>query len=213
MGELLDAAIAGPSMISMPPGIIPVPMMREMLADDRTLDALDFAGVRERVVAATHTQRGRGLATLGARGRVRRGRPRRTTAHRFGAGSRRGRRPARVVGDRHRRAPTQAAALGRTLGGSDLRAVGDALAAAATAYHAVKENAVLAQVAGGYVSLRELQRAIADGIDERGVVLDRASPALGRIRRNLSQAQADARDRVGAVLGRPGSPRRFRTTS
>ena len=41
---------------------------------------------------------------------------------------------------------------------------------------------------------------IVDAIDERGAVLDRASPALGRIRRSLAQAQADARDRVGAIL-------------
>ncbi|MGC1380029.1 MAG: hypothetical protein WA814_03260, partial [Candidatus Baltobacteraceae bacterium] len=33
-----------------------------MLADARTLEALDFANVRDRVVAATHTQRGRSLA-------------------------------------------------------------------------------------------------------------------------------------------------------
>ena len=31
-------------------------------------------------------------------------------------------------------------------------------------------------------------------------MLDRASPALGRIRRSLAQAQDDARDRVGAIL-------------
>ena len=171
-----------------------------MLADDRTLDALDFAGVRERVVAATHTQRGRGLAQVlvpaGEFDAVVRVEQQRTAAARdLVAGA-----DLHVSSAIDTAELTQAAALGRTLGGSDLRAVGDALAAAATAYHAVKENAVLAQVAGGYLSLRELQRAIADGIDERGVVLDRASPALGRIRRNLSQAQADARDRVGAVL-------------
>jgi DNA mismatch repair protein MutS2 len=95
---------------------------------------------------------------------------------------------------------TQAAALGRTLGAAELRAVGDALAAAAAAHGAIRENATLAVVAGGYLSLRDLQRAIVDGIDERGVVLDRASIALGRIRRNLSQAHVDARDRVGAIL-------------
>ena len=32
------------------------------IADSRTLDALDFASVRDRVVGATRTQRGRGLA-------------------------------------------------------------------------------------------------------------------------------------------------------
>lgn len=171
-----------------------------MLADERTLDALDFGGVRDRVVAATHTQRGRALAAaLGPSedfdGEVRR-EQRRTAAARDLVAS----------VDLHVAAAvdtadlTQAAALGRTLGPSELRAVADALAAAASACAAVRENAVLAEVAAGHVSLRDLQRAIADGIDERGTVLDRASPALGRIRRSLTQAQSDARDRVGAIL-------------
>ncbi|HXM06998.1 MAG TPA: hypothetical protein VN936_06025, partial [Candidatus Acidoferrum sp.] len=95
---------------------------------------------------------------------------------------------------------TQTASLGRTLGPSELRAVGDALAAAAAAYNAVREDAVLREVAAGYVQLRDVQRAIVDGIDERGAVLDRASPALARIRRSMAQAQADARDRVGSIL-------------
>ncbi|MGB8520283.1 MAG: Smr/MutS family protein, partial [Candidatus Tumulicola sp.] len=67
-------------------------------------------------------------------------------------------------------------------------------------YNAVRSDMVLGAVAAAYTPLRELQRAIADGIDERGLVLDRASPALGRIRRSLAQAQGDARDRVGAIL-------------
>ena len=95
---------------------------------------------------------------------------------------------------------TAGAALGRTLGATELRAVGDALAAAAAAYNAARESEVLAPVLAGYAPLRELQRALTDAIDERGVVLDRASPALGRIRRGLAQAGADARDRVGAIL-------------
>ncbi|HKU82161.1 MAG TPA: Smr/MutS family protein [Candidatus Tumulicola sp.] len=171
-----------------------------MLADERTLEALDFAGVRDRVVAATHTRRG---GTLAQRlypsedfdGEVRREQRRTAAARDLIAGA-----------DLHVGAAidtadlTQAAALGRTLGAADLRAVADALAAAASAHAAVRENAVLSEAAAGYVSLRELQRAIADGIDERGAVLDRASPALGRIRRSLVQAQSDARDRVGSIL-------------
>ena len=43
------------------------------------------------------------------------------------------------AGDRHRRAH-EAAALGRTLGPSDLRAVGDAIAAAAAARNAMREK-------------------------------------------------------------------------
>ena len=33
-----------------------------MLADERTLEALDFAGILARVVGATHTERGRAFA-------------------------------------------------------------------------------------------------------------------------------------------------------
>ena len=95
---------------------------------------------------------------------------------------------------------TQTAQLGRTLAGSDLRSIGDALAAAASAHRAIHEHPDLGTVASQYVPLREVQRAIVNAIDERGVVLDRASHALSRIRRGLAQAQADARDRVGAIL-------------
>ena len=167
-------------------------------ADERTLEALDFAGVLDRVVAATRTQRGRRLAE------------RLAPVEFAGVGLEQARTNATrdlVAGADFHVLPatdtaelTQAAELGRTLSGSDLRAVSDALAAAGAAHNAMRADAVLAPVTSGYTPLRELQRAIADGIDERGTVLDRASPALGRIRRNLAQAQGDARDRVGAIL-------------
>lgn len=168
-------------------------------ADARTLEALDFAGVRERVVAAARTQRGRalvramtpsvdfaGVAVAQQRTSAARDLVARADLHVL---------PAADTAEL-----TQAAILGRTLAGTDLRSVADALVAAAAACDAVRDNATLAEVTRNYVPLRELQRSIADGIDERGAVLDRASPALGRIRRSLTQAQGDARDRVGAVL-------------
>lgn len=171
-----------------------------MLADERTLEALDFAGVRERVVVATRTQRGRTLAEGLAPsedfdGEVRR-EQRRTAAARDLLAST----DLHVAAAVDTAELTQAASLGRTLGAAELRSIADALAAAASAHAAVRENPVLAQAVVGYVPLRDLQRAISDGIDERGTVFDRASPALGRIRRSLSQAQSDARDRVGAIL-------------
>ncbi len=95
---------------------------------------------------------------------------------------------------------TEAAAAGRTLGAGDLRAIGEAISSAAAAHRAVSGQAEMEDVLAGYTPLRELGRAIVDAIDERGAVLDRASPALGRIRRQLSAAQADARDRVSAIL-------------
>ncbi|MGA8533612.1 MAG: Smr/MutS family protein [Candidatus Tumulicola sp.] len=170
-----------------------------MLADERTLEALDFASVRERVVAATRTHRGRRLASnlvpTTYFSVVRLEQIRTNAARDLIAGA-----DLHVLPAVDTAEFTQAAALGRTLAAGDLRAVGEALAAAAAAYNAVRENATLAAVTAGYRSLRDLQRAILDGIDERGVVLDRASPALGRLRRNLAQAQIDARDRVGAIL-------------
>lgn len=171
-----------------------------MLSDERTLEAIDFASVRDRVVAATRTARGKRhaaamIASTDFDGVVR-FEQRRTEAARDLVV----RADLHVVAAIDTEALTAAAALGRTLGSLELRAVGDAIAAAAAAYNAVREEATLVSVAGGYVPLRDLQRSITDGIDERGAVLDRASPALGRIRRNLSQAHVDARDRVGAIL-------------
>jgi DNA mismatch repair protein MutS2 len=170
-----------------------------LLADERTLEALDFASVRDRVAGATRSQRGRSLATAMAPATdfdaVRTEQARTTAARDLVASA-----DLHVVSAIDTADLTQAAALGRTLGSAELRAIGDAIAAAAAAYTAVRLDPTLASVVTGYTPLRELQHAIVDGIDERGTVLDRASPALGRIRRSLSQAQVDARDRVGAIL-------------
>ncbi|HUA07868.1 MAG TPA: Smr/MutS family protein [Candidatus Acidoferrales bacterium] len=172
-----------------------------MLADERTLSALDFATVRERVVTATRTQRGRASAaaleplTDFALVRLEQGRT--SLVRDLVVGS-----DLHVLAAIDTAELTQAAAQGRTLGPGDLRATGDAIAAAAAAAGALREvkHEALAAITAPYTNLRELQRALVDAIDERGVVLDRASPALSRIRRSLSQAQSDARDRVGSIL-------------
>ncbi|MGD0966828.1 MAG: Smr/MutS family protein [Candidatus Aquilonibacter sp.] len=172
-----------------------------MLADERTLEALDFATVLERVVAATHTQRGRvraaQLEPLVDFALVRLEQGRTSLVRDLVAGNDLHVLPAIDTGTL-----TEAAALGRTLAPADLRAVGDAIAAAAAAANALREvkHEALAAITAPYTNLRDLHRALTDAIDERGTVLDRASPALGRIRRNLAQAQNDARDRVGAIL-------------
>lgn len=171
------------------------------LADSRTLDALDFASVRERVVNATRTARGKTRAAQlepfvdFALVRLELGRT--SLVRDLVAGSDLHALPAIDPADL-----TEAAALGRTLGASDLRATGDALAAAAAAANALREvkHPALTAITAPYTPLRDLQRALTDAIDERGTVLDRASPALGRIRRSLSQAQHDARDRVGQIV-------------
>jgi len=169
------------------------------LADSRTLEALDFTGVRDRVVAATHTQRGHAralaLEPYADYEMVRREQRRTEAVRSLLAGA-----DLQIMRAVETAPLTEAAALGRTLAAGDLRAIGDALSAAASAYRAAHEHADLGDVVASYTPLREVTRAIVDAIDERGTVLERASPALGRIRRGLSQAQADARERVTSIL-------------
>ncbi|HEY2554673.1 MAG TPA: hypothetical protein VGI15_05425, partial [Candidatus Cybelea sp.] len=169
------------------------------LADARTLDALDFARVRERVVSATRTQRGRALADdmlPDSNFAVVRREQLRTEAMRSLAAS-----ADVTIMPAIDTAPfSEAAQVGRTLAAAELRSVGDALAAAAAAHKAVREHPDLASVVAPYTPLRELQHSLVDAIDERGTVLDRASPALGRIRRGLIAAQGEARDRISSIL-------------
>ena len=169
------------------------------LADPRTLEAIDFAGVRERVVGLTHTERGKALASqlspLMDFAEVRREQLRTEALRSLVAAG-----ELHVMRAVDTEPLTTAAQLGRALAGSDLRAIGDAVAAAASAHNAVREHAELAGVVAAYTPLHELQRSIVNALDERGVVLDRASHALGRIRRSLAQAQADARDRISSIL-------------
>jgi DNA mismatch repair protein MutS2 len=170
------------------------------IADARTLETLDFAGIRERVVAGTHTERGRALAGAVAPltdfQAVVRAQLATAAVRELVAGA-----------DFHVRravetAPiTESAAIGRTLSGTDLRAVAEALASAAAAYRAVRarpSDAVAALVAP-YAPTGDLVAALTDAIDERGAVQDRASATLARVRRSLMQAQGEARERVGSI--------------
>lgn len=162
--------------------------------------ALDFSSVRDRVVAHAHTERGRALAIdltpLDDFAAVRRAQALTAEVRELVAGF--GFHVGRAVDTA---TLTQSAALGRTLGGLDLRSVADALASAATAYRATRvvSGGEIAAITVPYVALNELVRALTDALDERGVVTDRASPALSRIRRGLIQAQSDARERVGSI--------------
>lgn len=171
------------------------------LADERTLETLDFARVRDRVVRETRTDRGRSFAQQLA--------------------------PlvdfARVIDEQAATAEMrevlvqtdlyvmpavdthelgQRASIGTTLAATELRSVGDAIAACAAAQEALRAHPspALESLAAQYRSLKAVQRSLTDALDERGAVQDRASPALARIRRNIQQAQADARDRVTALL-------------
>ncbi len=86
-----------------------------------------------------------------------------------------------------------------------MRSLAEAIGAAAAAFNKTREYSgdALVPVTAPYRPLKDLQRALTDAIDERGTVLDRASPALGRIRKNLQNAQREARDRVSALLRSP----------
>jgi DNA mismatch repair protein MutS2 len=95
------------------------------------------------------------------------------------------------------------AARGVPIPALELRAVADALGAAAYAARTIRESdatPLLRERVSAFRPLPTIAARIVDAIDERGTVLDRASPALGRIRRGIAQAQDDARERAAAIL-------------
>lgn len=97
-------------------------------------------------------------------------------------------------------------ARGVPVAAPDLRAIADALAAAAYAARTIRESdhtPLLRERIAGFRALPALVARITDAIDERGFVLDRASAALGRLRRGIGQAQDDARERAAALLRSP----------
>ena len=99
------------------------------------------------------------------------------------------------------------AARGASLGGEELRDVGIALGAADAAVRRIRAAAgdapTLSARCGAVNYLSAITKRLGDALDERGGVLDRASPALGRIRRQAASAQDEARDRCQAILRSP----------
>ena len=173
-----------------------------MFVDERSLDALDFARVRDRVAAATHAARAferavamepsadtalvrRLIAETGEMRLLLR-------AHAFS--------PARIADVD---AALEVAARGAPVAAHELRAIADALAAGGAAVRAIRdadaELPALRERIAPFRSLPTIVTRIADAIDERGAVLDRASPALARMRRAIGQAQDDARERTAAL--------------
>lgn len=100
-------------------------------------------------------------------------------------------------------AAVELAERGSALPPGELRAIADALAASAAAVRAIREADLdlpaLRERAGGYHALPGLVVRVTEAIDERGNVLDRASPALARTRRAIAHAQDEARERTGAL--------------
>lgn len=171
------------------------------LADERTLETLDFANIRDRVIAKTQTQRGRAdagrLVPLSDFGAVRYEQAATAQIRELVAGSDLVIQRAIDTQD-----ATGAAARGTRLSTQELREVAQAISASAGVFNKLREasSEILASIVVRYRPLREVQAAILDAIDERGSVLDHASGSLSRIRRNLAQANVDARDRVASML-------------
>lgn len=174
------------------------------LADDRTLEVLDFPAIRELVGRHTMTDR----ATLRARGLVPYTDVAMVRLEQTATREMRGIASdaafalprTREVGEALARA-----ARGSSLAADELRDIGVALAAADAAVRRIRASAahVLQARCAGSQPLVEVAAAIDRAIGERGEVLDRASPALARMRRNAIHAQDDARDRCAAILRQP----------
>jgi DNA mismatch repair protein MutS2 len=171
------------------------------LADERSLAALDFAAIRARLArhAATDRAHERALALVpsgdlelvrleqAATGEMR--------AIAFDAAFT----LPRVVETRD---AVARAARGATLPPEALRAIAIALAAAEAAVRRIDaaDAPVLHARCAGAMPLGGLARRIDDAVGEQGEVLDRASPALARIRRGVAHAIEEARARCQSLL-------------
>ena len=176
--------------------------MTGQVIDERGLDVLDFQRIRERYAGQTHAPRSqaRALACEPAadfdlvRTLVGETDEMRTLARDAGFGMQR-------IDDVDE--AIASAARGVSLPARDLRAIADALAAAAAAVRAIREAdagvPLLRARCEPFRALPQIVARVTDAIDERGAILDRASPALARIRRGIAQAQDDARDRAAAI--------------
>jgi len=171
------------------------------LADARTLEALDFFAVRELVALQTTTDR----AGVRARSmvphvaidavRLEQGATveMRAIANDAGFSIQRSREVGELVA---------LAARGGALTPEDLRDVGGALASADAAVRGVRAGLapILQARSAAARPLPEVAAAIDRAVGEDGQILDRASPALAKIRRAAAHAQNDARDRCATIL-------------
>jgi DNA mismatch repair protein MutS2 len=172
------------------------------MLDARGCDVLDFGRIRERLAGATHA--------VGAYARALEVEPSVDFAYvrRLVAETAEMRELLRDGGLGLTQIADVASALATAaravpIAALELRAIADALAAAAYAARMVRESdrtPLLRERIAGFVALPSVVNRVTDAIDERGAVLDRASPALARIRRGIAQAQDDARERAAALL-------------
>ena len=173
-----------------------------MLIDERSLDVLDFARVREALAGQTHSPgafaRAQSLVPTEDFDEVRRliAETGEMRTLRSGEGI-----SIAQVDDVELSVAT--AARGVSIAASELRAIGNALAAANAAVRRIRESIgapLLVERCAPFLALPRLSAAIADAIGERAEILDRASPALSRIRRGIASAQNEARDRATAIV-------------
>ncbi|HEX3452601.1 MAG TPA: MutS2/Smr-associated SH3 domain-containing protein, partial [Solirubrobacteraceae bacterium] len=174
----------------------------DALIDERGLEVLDFQRIRERYAGQTHAPRSHALALACepstdfalVRRLVGETTEMRALVEDAGFSMQR-------IDDVDEAIAT--AARGIPLPARELRSLADALAAAAAAVKAVREAEtevpLLRERSAPFRALPQIVHRIHDAIDERGAILDRASPALARIRRSMQQAQDDARDRAAAI--------------
>ncbi len=180
-------------------------MTSPIIADERSLDVLDFDALRSLVAKQTMTDRGtiraRELLPHADLALVRLEQSATTEMRGIASDGGFALPRTRDVGE-----AIALAARGGSLGAEELREVGIALAAADAAVRRVRAAAsapVLQARCAGARMLPEVAAAIDRAIGEGGEVLDRASPALARLRRNALGAQDEARDRCAAILRSP----------
>ncbi len=179
-----DAAVRGPA-----------------LADERTLQVLDFDAIRRLVAHETMTDRGtaraRAIAPARELAAIRDEQSATSEMRTIVAHDGFGLPRVTDTGDAIARA-----ARGSVLGAEDLHEIAIAAAAADAAVRRVRaaDAPVLKARCTGAVSLQGVAGRIDHAIGERGEVLDRASPALARIRRSVVVAHEQARDRCQAIL-------------
>ena len=173
-----------------------------MLADQGSLDALDFARVRERVAEATHAARAFELAAALQPSTDA------STIRRTIAETGEMRNLLRMQGFSLARTADvdgalDVAARGASIAAGELRAIADALAAGGAAVRVIREAdgdmPALRERVAAFRALPNIVTRISEAIDERGTILDRASPALARTRRAIVRAQDDARERTAAL--------------
>jgi len=172
-----------------------------MLADERTLEALDFEAIRAALAAQAKTDRAaarlRQLTPGGDFDIVRAEQAATREMRALVAGGSFSLPRVTESGEAVARA-----ARGLSLAGAELQGIAIALGAAHAAVRRIRasEAPALPLRCREAVFLEDVVARIDESIGEHGAVLDRASPALARIRRGVAQAYEEARGRCQAIL-------------